>query len=34
MDWRLIPSLLALCAFEAMLRLRGLSAAARELNVT
>ena len=34
MDWRPIPSLSALRAFEAMARLGGLSAAARELNVT
>jgi LysR family glycine cleavage system transcriptional activator len=34
MDWRTIPSLSALRAFEAMARLGGFSAAARELNVT
>jgi LysR family transcriptional regulator, glycine cleavage system transcriptional activator len=34
MDWRDIPSLAALRAFEAAARLRSLSAAARELNVT
>ena len=34
MDWRDIPSLAALRAFEAMGRLGGFSAAARELNVT
>lgn len=34
MDWRDIPSLSALRAFEAMARLGGFSAAARELNVT
>ncbi len=34
MDWRDIPSLSALRAFEAMARLGGFSSAARELNVT
>lgn len=34
MDWREIPSLSALRAFEAMARLGGFSSAARELNVT
>jgi LysR family glycine cleavage system transcriptional activator len=34
MDWRTIPSLSALRAFEAMARLGDFSAAARELNVT
>ncbi|WP_421702285.1 LysR family transcriptional regulator [Aliiroseovarius sp.] len=34
MDWRDIPSLSALRAFEAMARLGSFSAAARELNVT
>jgi LysR family glycine cleavage system transcriptional activator len=34
MDWRNIPSLAALRAFEATARLDGFSAAARELNVT
>ncbi len=34
MDWRRIPSLSALRAFEAQARLGGFSAAARELNVT
>ncbi len=34
MDWRDIPSLAALRAFEAMARLGSFSAAARELNVT
>ncbi len=34
MDWREIPSLSALRAFEAMARLGGFTAAARELNVT
>lgn len=34
MDWRNIPSLSALRAFEATARLNGFSAAARELNVT
>lgn len=34
MDWRTIPSISALRAFEVMARLIGVSAAARELNVT
>lgn len=34
MDWRQIPSLSALRAFEATARLNGFSAAGRELNVT
>ncbi|SMX47185.1 LysR substrate-binding domain-containing protein [Actibacterium lipolyticum] len=34
MDWRTIPSLTALRAFEATARLESFSAAARELNVT
>jgi len=34
MDWRNIPSLAALKAFEAAARLKSFSAAARELNVT
>ena len=34
MEWRDVPSLSALRAFEAMSRLGGFSAAARELNVT
>ncbi|MGI3183992.1 LysR family transcriptional regulator [Nioella aestuarii] len=34
MDWRNIPSLAALKAFEAAARLKNFSAAARELNVT
>ncbi len=34
MDWRALPSLSALRAFEAAARLGGFSAAARELNVT
>lgn len=34
MDWRRIPSLSALRAFEAQARLGGFTAAARELNVT
>lgn len=34
MDWRNIPSLAALRAFEAAARLKSFSAAARELNVT
>jgi len=34
MDWRDVPSLSALRAFEAMSRLGGFSTAARELNVT
>ena len=34
MDWRRIPSLSALRAFEAQARLGGFTAAARELNIT
>ena len=34
MDWRHVPSLAALRAFEAAARLTSYSAAARELNVT
>ncbi len=34
MDWRRIPSLAALRAFEAQARLGGFTAAARELNIT